>query len=151
MRLNKEPPDDIPVVEYAGLGDASPSARVTPLPGARGQQGSTGLGFWRRSPTVPSSGGGGDAGAGGGGGAAAVEGDTNDDDDQKADLFKIKHSDSLGEDDNCVVCLSGESRWSCPYRCCCSCPTVVLVVVLVLTVVVVVVVSWGCRLVVVVL
>ncbi|CAM9531416.1 unnamed protein product [Ectocarpus sp. 4 AP-2014] len=107
MRLNKEPPDDIPVVEYAGLGDASPSARVTPLPGARGQAGTTGLGFWRRSPTVPGSGGGGDAGAGGGGGATAVEGNTNDDDDQKADLLKIKHSDSLGEDDNCVVCLSG--------------------------------------------
>lgn len=107
MRLNKEPPDDIPVVEYAGLGDASPSARVTPLPGAR--EGTTGLGFWRRSPTVPGSGGG-DAGAGGGGGSAAVEDEKNDDDDRDEDLLKIKNSNSLGEDDNCVVCLSGESR-----------------------------------------
>ncbi|CAM9277747.1 unnamed protein product [Hapterophycus canaliculatus] len=109
MRLNKEPPDDSAVVEYAGLGEDNHSASVVPLPRLAG----TSMSREYFARTLSGSGGGGDAGAGGNAGREAsaptapagkeMEG-TNEEDE---DLRKIKNAGELGEDDNCVVCLSG--------------------------------------------
>ncbi|CAN0109949.1 unnamed protein product [Scytosiphon promiscuus] len=101
-RLNKEPPDDAPVVEYAGLGEANSSAAVVPLsshPGAMHE-----IRDFFRTPSGGSrgGGGGGDAGAGGSGGKEMESSNEEDE-----DLRKIKNAGDLGEDDNCVVCLSG--------------------------------------------
>lgn len=82
MRLNKEPPDDIPVVEFVGLGGTAVSPRV------------------RR--------GGGDAGAGVSLPTAPTAPPTVEVREEDEDLLRIRGSGALTEDDNCVVCLSGE-------------------------------------------
>lgn len=106
MRLNKEPPDDVSVVEFVGV--SSPTS-ITPMPVRPKGPGSS---------SVKSREGVGKAGYGAGAGRAsltaasstiALEDGESDDDDQGADLEKIKGS-TLGEDDHCVVCLSGEER-----------------------------------------
>lgn len=89
MRLNKEPPDDYPVVEFVAVGATSTSAAV--------------------SPRVVR--GGGDAGAGGSARTAPLTADVDGHEDDE-DLRKIKNSGALTEDDNCVVCLSGEIAWT---------------------------------------
>lgn len=110
MRLNKDPPDDAAVVEFVGVADGTTPISLAPLSSYNRTR--AGGGF------LQAVGGGGDAGAGGGrgagtapvaassamvvGGAPAVQ-----EDDQAMDLRKIK-GEPLGEDDHCVVCLSGE-------------------------------------------
>lgn len=81
MRLNKEPPDDIPVVVFAGLAGTSPTLALSP----RVAGGDRGAGV--PLPTAPPAGG----------------------REEDEDLRKIKNSGALTEDDNCVVCLSRES------------------------------------------
>eukprot|EP00752_Nemacystus_decipiens_P003286 g3041.t1 len=83
MRLNKEPPDDVSVVEFVGLGGAAVSPRV------RRYGGDAGAGVSMSTvPMAPPH-----AEAGGR--------------EEDEDLRKIKNSGALTEDDNCVVCLSG--------------------------------------------
>lgn len=121
MRLNKEPPDDIPVVEYAGLGDTNSSAAVVPLsryPGASSERG-----YFARRPSRGGGGGGGDAGAGGNTGwgastpTAPAGKEMEDANEEDEDLSKIKNAGDLGEDDNCVVCLSGEGGILLSFSC----------------------------------
>lgn len=113
MRLNKEPPEDAPVVDYVGVLDPTSPSTISPLSSAR----SHGSALGTRPARGPTPAGGGDAGAGGGGGAGAASAavaasaakaqDEEEDDEQAEDLKKIK-GEPLGEDDHCVVCLSGE-------------------------------------------
>lgn len=100
MRLNKEPPDDTPVVEFVGVSETTTPASVASLSARHG-----GIsGVVRGLPTGAS----GDAGAGA---LAAVAEIANEEKDpQEEELKKIKGGE-LGDDDNCVVCLSGERRY----------------------------------------
>lgn len=109
MRLNKEPPDDAPVVQYMGPVESGQPA-LSPVSANTRSRGRGNIFASRRSPV---GGGGGDAGAGAvvmeatAPAAAATEDEEEEEDE---DLVKIKNSGTLclGEDDACVVCLSGE-------------------------------------------
>lgn len=92
MRLNKEPPEDTPVVDFVGLGGTGVGSSASFAPRAGRAGGDAGAGA--SLPTAPST-----VGTDVGGGHEEDE-----------DLQKIKNSGALGEDDNCVVCLSGELR-----------------------------------------
>lgn len=89
MRLNKEPPDDIPVVEFVGLAGTPTSAAISPRVGRAGGDAGAGMSP-PTAPTAPT--------------APPAVGTREEDE----DLIRIKNSRELTEDDNCVVCLSGE-------------------------------------------
>lgn len=91
IRLNKEPPDDAPVVEFVGVGEPNASASVRPLDhitqnesASRGSESDRGAGGLQ--PDIMTA-----------------------EEERDEDLEKIKNSGSLSEDDNCIICLSGES------------------------------------------
>lgn len=98
MRLNKEPPEDTPVVEFVGVSETTSPSSLAPLSAHRGAISGVVRGLQTGARN-------GDAGAEAT--AAVAELAIEEKDAQEEELKKIKGSE-LGDDDNCVVCLSGE-------------------------------------------
>ena len=100
MRLNKDPPLDAPVVEFVGV--AEPPTPITAIPLSAQRRGSSGGGrdaaALERGVKMTGSG---ESVLG----EEALEGEAKDE--EAEELKKIKGED-LGNDDSCVVCLSGE-------------------------------------------
>lgn len=107
MRLNKDPPEDIPIVDFVGVSDERnapgiPPSGVATGPGTFSARGSGRLGLRH------------DLGTGTGNAAPSIvstEQTVSDDEErerERDDLRKIRGRDVDG-DDTCVVCLSSES------------------------------------------
>lgn len=108
MRLNKEPPDDIPVVDFIGVADQA-SARWIPPRSLPTVSRPRSLGREDSKKAAPREQGRGanSGGAGTNHTPIVVDAEENGDADTKADLTRIK-GEELDDDDSCVICLSGE-------------------------------------------
>ena len=90
LRLNKEPPDDVPVVQFIGVGEPNSSASPRQLANitrsesvSRGSESNRGAGGCQLNMMM-----------------IEKEKDGN--------LEEIKNSGSLNEDDNCIICSPGK-------------------------------------------